>query len=87
VYQGAGGPYDTPQAYVCPTADSISFLFSKVGFAVDIAIQIFLRSCRQAVDIDDVSFGALDFSSLQSCIIGFSFDIVRIGVLRPKTPT
>jgi hypothetical protein len=47
-----------------------SFL-SNIGFAVDIAIQTFLRSCRIAIDIDDVNFEALDLSSMQNRVVGF----------------
>jgi hypothetical protein len=54
---------------------------------VDIAIQTFLRSCSQVVDIDDVSFEVLYLSSLLIHVIGFSFDIMLLDIMRPKTLT
>jgi hypothetical protein len=58
---------------------------SKVGFAVDIAIQTFLRSCRHATTLDDVAFDALDLSEMHGRILGFSFNIMLLDVLKPKS--
>jgi hypothetical protein len=61
-----------------------SFL-ANVGFVVDITIQTFLQSCRSANDIEYVAFEALDFSSMQMHVLGFTFDAMLLDFLKSHT--
>lgn len=45
-------------------------ILSNVGFTVNVAVQLFLRSCCQAVADDNMAFSALDLSSMQHIILG-----------------
>jgi hypothetical protein len=47
----------------------------------------FLWSCCLSLDIDDVNFEALDLSISHKRVVGISFDIMLLDILKPKTPS
>jgi hypothetical protein len=61
-------------------------ILSNVGFAINISIQTFIGSCHLALDLYDVKLKSLHLSSLQTQVVGFSFDIMILEVLKPNNP-